>query len=88
MIRFENLIMRLFDNVENSFHSSIVDLLGNETMENRVYWLRTRYYACQGVREWWRTGKGAYAPEFQSWKDSAIESADIERDVYGISSSQ
>ena len=86
-IRFENLMVRLFNYVEDSFHSSNVNLLGNETMENWVYWLQTRYFACQGVREWWLTGKGAYAPEIQSWIDSAIESTDIGQDAYGNSQS-
>lgn len=86
-IRFENLMVHLFNYVEDSYHSSNVDLLGKETMENWVYWLRTRYFAYRGVREWWRTGKGAYAPEFQAWIDSVVESADIEQDIYGLSGS-
>jgi hypothetical protein len=86
-IRFENFFAHYFNYVEDSFHSSNVELLGEETMENWVYWLQTRFFAYKGVRDWWQVGKRAYAPDFQAWIDSVIESTDTDEDVYGLSKS-
>jgi hypothetical protein len=83
--RFENLLAHYLNYVEDSFISSNVALLGDETMQNWVYWMQTRFFAYPGVREWWGTAKGVYAPDFQEWIDKVIETADTEEDVYGFS---
>jgi len=62
--RFDNLLAHYFNYVEDSYHSSNVELLGDETMQNWIYWLQSRFLAYEGVRDWWETAKGVYTPRF------------------------
>ncbi len=86
-VRFDNLMANYFNYAEDSFSSSNVELLREETMRNWIYWLQSRFFAYEGIRDWWQFGKGAYPPDFQSWIESIIESTDTTQDVYGFSDS-
>ena len=84
-VRFDNLMANYLNYAEDSFSSSNVELLRDETMRNWTYWLQSRFFAYEGIRHWWQFGKGAYPPDFQSWIESIIESTDTNQDVYGFS---
>ncbi|MCZ6894275.1 MAG: hypothetical protein O7H40_09540 [Gammaproteobacteria bacterium] len=70
--------------VESSFISNEAQFISDETMENWSFYLRPRYLAYPGWREWWGESKGVFIPEAQSWFDRQIDRADPSSDYWII----
>jgi len=83
-IRFVHLMSSYFQYPEDSWNSAQVELLGDKTMENWSWYLRTQFFPHQGVRDWWSQYKSVYAPGFQKWIDELVKSADPSDDPFGI----
>jgi len=79
-LRFENLLGNFFQYAEDSWHSAQVELLGHETLENWSWYLRTQFFSHIGVRDWWAHYKSGYAPGFQEWVDSVIQSVKLDEE--------
>ena len=87
-LRFDHLMMNLFQYPEDSWNSNQVDLLGEETMDNWAWYFRTRMFPYPGVREFWTIHKSGYAPGFQNWVETIIEQSDSSGDPYGLMGNQ
>ncbi len=83
-LRFAHLMASYFQFPEDSWNSAKVELLGDETMENWAWYLRTQFFPHQGVHEWWSQYKNVYAPDFQNWIDELVETVDSSDDPFGI----
>jgi hypothetical protein len=59
-------------------------LLGDETLENWAYALRTRLLPYAGVRDWWAEAKPIFASETRAWVDEQISATDTSSDLLGI----
>jgi len=51
-LRFEHLLTNFFQYAEDSWNSAQVELLGQETLENWSWYLRTQFFPHKGVRDW------------------------------------
>ena len=83
-IRFAHLLASYFQFPEDSWNSAQVELLGDETMENWSWYLRTQFFPHLGVRQWWSLYRSTYSPGFQSWIDEIVKSVDPNDDPFGI----
>lgn len=83
-LRFDHLMMGHFNVLEATIFSNSAFLLGDGTMENWSYALRTRFLPYTGVRDWWSEAKSIFAPETRAWVDEQIAATDTESDYVGI----
>ena len=83
-VRFDHFLANYFNYAEDSYNSAQVGLLGSDTIDNWSWYLRTRLFPYQGVRDWWATFNEGYPPEFRSWVDGVAQSASSSDDAYGI----
>ena len=83
-LRFDHLMMGYFNVLEATIFSNSAFLLGDGTMENWSYALRTRFLPYTGVRDWWSEAKLIFAPETRAWVDEQIAATDTESDYVGI----
>jgi len=81
---FDGVFVMLVTLVESTVISNAAELVKDETMENFGFYLRTRYFAYQGARDWWNDSKAIYIPELQTWFDQMIAKADPNSDFWGI----
>jgi len=86
-IRFAHLMTSYFQFPEDSWNSAQVGLLGDDTMENWSWYLRTQFFPYDGVQEWWSEYKSVYAPDFQIWMDKVAAAANRNEDPFGIADS-
>ena len=73
-LRFDHLLINFFQYAEDSWNSAQVELLGQETLENWSWYLRTQFFPHKGVRDWWAHFKSSYSREFQKWIDTVMQS--------------
>jgi hypothetical protein len=83
-LRFENLLAHLFNYAEDSYNSAEVGLLGHDTIENWSWYMRTRLFPYQGVKDWWATYREGYPPDIRKWVDDVARDSDSSEDAYGI----
>jgi len=83
-LRFDHLMMGYFNALEATIFSKTAFLLGDDTLENWAYSLRTRFLPYPGVRDWWSEAKPIFAPETRAWIDKQISATDKESDYLGI----
>jgi hypothetical protein len=83
-LRFDHLMLGYFNAVESTIFSKNAFLIGDETLENWAYLLRTRILPYAGVRDWWSEAKAIYAPETRAWVDQQISATDTDSDFLGI----
>jgi len=83
-MRFDLLMSNLVNYFEASYYAAEADTLGDETIENWVWWFESRIFCHPGVVEWWADGQGIYPLAIRSWIDKRIEKADQSADPYGL----
>lgn len=81
---FDGLMGGLVILVESSVISNRANLLQDESMENWGFYLRPRFLAYQGFRDWWADSRGILVAEAQAWFDREIGKADSESDFWRI----
>ena len=86
-MRFDLLMSNLVNYFEASYYASEADTLGDETIENWVWWFETKIFCYPGAIEWWSVSQGIFPPAIRSWIDRRIEKADQSADPYGVLSS-
>jgi hypothetical protein len=83
-LRFDHLMIGYLNSLEATIFSKRAYLLGDETLENWAYILRTRFLPYAGLREWWDEAKPFFAPETREWIDEQISQTDLSSDFLGI----
>lgn len=83
-LRFDHLMMGYFNTLEATIFSKTALLLGDETLENWAYALRTRFLPYSGVRDWWTEAKPIFALETRTWVDKQILATNKDSDYLGI----
>lgn len=83
-LRFDHLMNGYVNDVESTIFSKSAFLLGDETLENWAYALRTRFLPYAGVRAWWDEAKPLFAAETRVWVDEQISATDTSSDFLGI----
>lgn len=83
-LRFDHLMMGYFNALEATIVSKTAFLLGDETVENWAYALRTRFLPYPGVRDWWNDAKPIFSLETRAWVDKQISATNTESDYLGI----
>jgi hypothetical protein len=83
-LRFDHLMMGYFNVLEATILSRSAFLLGDETLENWSYALRTRFLPYPGARDWWSEAKSIFAPGTRIWVDEQISATDTGSDYLGI----
>jgi hypothetical protein len=83
-LRFDHLMMGYFNVLEATIFSKRAFLLGEETLENWSYSLRTRFLPYPGMRDWWSQARPIFAPETRVWVDEQISATDSASDYLGI----
>ena len=83
-LRFDHFMMGYINAIESTLFSKSAFLLGEETMENWGFVMRTRFLPYPGLREWWSEAKHIFTPETQAWIDAQIELTDTSSDLLGI----
>ncbi len=83
-LRFDHLMLGYFNAVESTIFSKGAFLLGDETLDNWAYALRTRFLPYAGVRDWWAEAKPIFAAETREWVDEQISATDTSSDLLGI----
>jgi hypothetical protein len=83
-MRFDLLMANLVNYFEASYYASEADTLGDETIENWVWWFESKIFCHPGVVEWWSDGQGIFPPAIRSWIDKRISNADQAADPYRV----
>lgn len=83
-LRFDHLMSGYFNMIESTIFSKNALLLGDETLENWAYTLRTRFLPYAGVRDWWGEAKLIFTAEMRAWVDQQIAATDSGSDFVGI----
>ena len=83
-LRFDHLMMGYFNALEATIFSKTAFLLGDDTLENWAYALRTRFLPYPGVRDWWNEAKSIFTPETRAWIEKQISETDTASDYLGI----
>jgi len=83
-LRFDHLMLGYFNSLETTIFSRSAVLIGDETLENWAYSLRTRFLPYSGIRDWWSEAKLVFAPETRIWVDDQIAETDTSSDHFGI----
>lgn len=83
-MRFDLLMSNLVNYFEASYHASEADTLGDDTIENWVWWFESKIFCYPGVLEWWSDSQGIYPSAIRSWIDKRIEKADQSADPYEV----
>ena len=83
-VTFDGLMGGLLTLCESIFMSTNARIVGDETMENIAFYLRTRLLVYPGMLEWWAQSKGSFVLESQRWIDLQIENADVDSDFWKI----
>lgn len=83
-MRFDLLMSNLVNYFEASYHASEADTLGDDTIENWVWWFESKIFCYPGVVEWWSDSQGIYPSAIRSWIDKRIEKADQSADPYEV----
>ena len=83
-LRFDHLMLGYFNAIEATMFSKNAYLMGQETLENWSYAMRTRFLPYSGVRDWWSEAKGMMAPDTVTWVDEQLQATDTESDYWGI----
>jgi len=83
-LQFDHLMIGYLNSLEATIFSRSAFLVGDETLENWAYLLRTRFLPYPGMREWWNEAKLIFAPETRTWVDEQIAATDTDSDILGI----
>lgn len=83
-MRFDLLMSNLVNYFEASYHASEADMLGDDTIENWVWWFESKIFCYPGVVEWWSDSQDIYPSAIRSWIDKRIENADQSADPYEV----
>jgi len=83
-LRFDHLMMGYINAIESTLFSKNAYLLGEETMENWGFVMRTRFLPYPGLRDWWSEARQIFTPETQAWVDAQINLTDTSSDLLGI----
>ena len=83
-LRFDHLMLGYFNALEATIFSKNAFLLGEGTLENWAYALRTRFLPYPGMRDWWNEAKSMFAPETRVWVDELISATDTSSDHLGL----
>lgn len=85
-LRFDSLLANLFNYAETSFRAARDGFLGEDTVKNWSWYLRSKFLAYSGVREWWEKSAGQYPSDFRDWIDGLVSEAMLQGDCFGIHS--
>ncbi|MFT4564489.1 MAG: hypothetical protein ACI9BW_004256 [Gammaproteobacteria bacterium] len=83
-LRFGHLFIGLFNGVESTIFSKGAYLLGDETLDNWGYLLRTRFFPYPGIRDWWAEANPMFAAETCEWIEKQISATDVAYDLLRI----
>ena len=79
-LRFDHLMIGYINAIESTLFSKGAYLLGDDTMDNWSYIMRTRFLPYPGMRDWWSEACAIFTPETCAWVDAQIELTDTNSD--------
>ena len=81
---FDKLMTGFVTLAESIFISAGAEIVRDESMENFAFYLRTRYLAYPGTRQWWDGAKGSFVVEAQEWVERQFQNSDLDSDFWKI----
>ena len=83
-VTFDSLVTSLLMMASSSLMSNRANLLPDELFSGWSGYLQPRFFAYQGMREWWEESRTVFIPEMQAWVDEELSKADTTSDFWGI----
>ena len=81
---FDNLMTTWFSTVEASIAARDREFLGDQTIKELGFMLRTRLFPYSGISSWWSESKDIFSQEIQDWFEREMSRTDMDADFYGI----